>query len=408
MHCERVSISSRIGLRDSECAMVKDRNRKMPISEMTSSASHKVTLEYLKQHSILITVTDQISILMTLLSRKRLSSLSRGDDQDLVFDISRIEPRDFLPLITAIAHYSKNQIFSLTFTLDLYYEYCKNEYQWMKNASTQNNSKIPSALEHSAFFENPTSLQALTRMLCAVLPESVTLFTLNFRSILFGRTFSSFAPVFLTSHSLRSLSFVTCDLRDEGFALLARSLHRPGLNSLCCRQCGLTDQSIFPIVGLLLFYASLHHRSVRSHGLESPCLTSLDLQDNDFSTQLLLDIDDCLTTLPISLVDLRNNQEFDATRLREIQEAHPRTDIRANVSEKPPPKPCASHRGKEIVLAPGLKIGGDDAGRFVEMVSDLLGMTKKLYEVKTSRKVGGHRRRVRTVSNPRLCPFMVP
>ena len=65
-------------------------------------------------------------------TKEDIVSLSEGDNQNLIYDISQMDPRVFFPLIKGIQKYSQNHITSLTFTLDHYYNYCWMEYPNLK------------------------------------------------------------------------------------------------------------------------------------------------------------------------------------------------------------------------------------------------------------------------------------
>ena len=267
------------------------------------------------------------------LSKEQLVRLSQGDGHNLIYDLSRMKPRDFTPIMLALKNYAKSHIFNLTFSLDYYYEYCQTEYPFLKKSTKPNHKVdqvIPFTLSHSAYYEKPETVGLLIATLEQILPRSLTLFTLNFRSMLFGNVFTRLSKAFAQAHSLRTLTFVNCDIRDSGFAVLAEALQSAGITSLMCQRCGLTDASVAPLTDLLKFQLMSQRKAEHDmqHGIEGASLTQLDFRDNDFSSKLLASIADFLGDLRISLIDIRNNQPIDFRLLFELQKSCPHVDIR--------------------------------------------------------------------------------
>ena len=269
------------------------------------------------------------------LSKEQLVKLSQGDGQNLIYDLSRMKPRDFIPIMKALKNYAKSHIFNLTFALDYYYQYCQAEYPFLKKstkAKHKGEQVIPFTLSHSAYYERKDTVSVLVSTLEQILPKSITLFTLNFSSMLFGNAFTRLARAISQAHSLRTLTFVNCDLRDSGFAVLAEALQAPGITSLMCQRCGLTDASVAPLTDLLKFQLMSQRKGEHDmqHGADGTSLAKLDLRDNDFSSKLLASISDFLADLRINLIDIRNNQPIDPKLVIELQKSCPHTEIRVS------------------------------------------------------------------------------
>lgn len=269
------------------------------------------------------------------LSKEQLVKLSQGDGQNLIYDLSRMKPRDFIPIMKALKNYAKSHIFNLTFALDYYYQYCQAEYPFLKKstkAKHKGEQVIPFTLSHSAYYERKDTVSVLVSTLEQILPKSITLFTLNFSSMLFGNAFTRLARAISQAHSLRTLTFVNCDLRDSGFAVLAEALQTPGITSLMCQRCGLTDASVAPLTDLLKFQLMSQRKAEHDmqHGADGTSLAKLDLRDNDFSSKLLASIADFLADLRINLIDIRNNQPIDPKLVVELQKSCPHTEIRVS------------------------------------------------------------------------------
>lgn len=343
-----------------------------------------------------------------LFSKEELAALSKGDSQNLIYDISQMDPRDFFPLIRSIQRYGHNHIFSLTFTLDHYYDYCWIEYPNIKTKSSKRRHKhktIPFTLANSAYRKIPNTIRHIINMLGKVLSESTTLSSLKFRSVIFSQRdkellFQSFSG----SNSLRRLYFENVNINDEGFGMLVKCLKHPGVTILECRQCGLTDMSSIFINQYLNYHMLLQLKGEKDddHFLKSVCIRSIDLRDNLFGTKVLLEIADILADLPISLIDLRNNSLFDERIVSNIRRSAPHVEIRIGSdrsnfapSRKRSGKQSSSEtrsnsetdndtteteveNGEEIELAPDIRIKGSRAREFVDSLEQIIKLGEEL------------------------------
>ncbi|OHT13254.1 hypothetical protein TRFO_16709 [Tritrichomonas foetus] len=342
-------------------------------------------------------------------TKEDLAGLSLGDSQNLVYDISRLNPRDFIPIVQAIERYGKNHIFSLTFTLDYYYEYCWSEYPNLKSKGIRKRHRkqlMPFTLANSAYKKIPNTIHQLMTMLGDLLPSTITLNTLKFRSILFNqrdkdRLFSAISG----NTSIRKLCFTNCNLNDEGFSLLVKCLKHPGVTTLECRQCGLSDHSVGAVSELLTYHMLLQLKAEKDDDnyLKSVCLRALDLRDNMFSTRLLPAISDTLCDLPICLVDLRNNADFDERILSNMRRSSPHVEIRTGL-DKTTFEPNAkktndqsidetkseTENAVEIELSPDVRIKGSRAKEFVNYLEKIIKLSEELAIIQQLEEKGRH------------------
>lgn len=350
-----------------------------------------------------------------LFTKEELASLSKGDSQNLVYDISQMDPRDFFPLIRSIQRYGQKHIFSLTFTLDHYYDYCWIEYPNLKTKSTKRRHKnklIPFTLANSAYRKIPNTIRQIITMLTKVLSESSTLSTLKFRSVIFNqRDKEQLFQSLSGNSSLRRLYFENVNLNDEGFGMLMKCLKHPGVTTIECRQCGLSDMSALNINQFLNYHMLLQLKGEKDddHFLKSVCLRSIDLRDNLFSTKLLLEIADILVDLPISLIDLRNNNQFDERIVSNIRRSAPHVEIRIG-SDRSTFAPSKKRSGKQsssetrsnsdtdfdtttetetentevIELSPDIRIKGSRAREFVNSLEEIIKLGEELARIQES------------------------
>ena len=349
-----------------------------------------------------------------LFTKEELASLSKGDSQNLVYDISQMDPRDFFPLIRSIQRYGQKHIFSLTFTLDHYYDYCWIEYPNLKTKSTKRRHKhklIPFTLANSAYRKIPNTIRHIITMLSKVLSESSTLSSLRFRSVIFNQRDKELLFQSLSGNSsLRRLYFENVNINDEGFGLLIKCLKHPGVTTIECRQCGLTDMSSLNINQFLNYHMLLQLKGEKDddHFLKSVCLRSIDLRDNLFSTKLLLEIADILADLPISLIDLRNNNQFDERIVSSIRRSAPHVEIRIG-SDRSTFAPSKRRSGKQsgsetrsnsdtefdttetegenvevIELSPDIRIKGSRAKEFVKSLEEIIKLGEELARIQES------------------------
>ena len=328
-------------------------------------------------------------------TKEDLLSFSQGDSQNLVYDISRLNPRDFLPLIQGVERYGHNHLFSLTFTLDYYYEYCWIEYPNLKTNTIkkkQVKNLIPFTLANSAYKKIPNSIHMLTSMFTRLLPITITLSTLKFRSILFSqrdkdRLFSSLNR----NSSVRKLCFENVNLGDDGFANLVNSIKHPGITTLECRQCGLTDDSVSAVSEFLTYHMLLQLKAEKDDDnyLKLVCLRTLDFRDNSFTTKLLSAITDILCDLPISLIDLRNNSDFDEKLLSSMRRTSPHCEIRTGLDKNTLSKKnndqlddkSEMENGEEIELLPDVRIKGNRAKEFVSCLEKIITLGEELAKI---------------------------
>lgn len=171
-------------------------------------------------------------------------------------------------------------------------------------------------------------------MICQVLSNNSSLTTLKFRSIIFSPKDKEQLINSLSSNTtLRKLYFENINLNDESFTMLMKSVKHPGITSIECRQCGLTDLSIPPIKDYLNYHRMIQLKAEKDndHYLRSVCLHSLDFRDNSFSTRLIAEISDILADIPLYLIDLRNNLEFDERFLSNMRRSAPHVEIRTGI-----------------------------------------------------------------------------
>lgn len=268
------------------------------------------------------------------LTKEELIMYSLGNSDDLIYDMSRIQTRDFAMIMNAIEKYAKGHLFSLMFTTDMYYEYRRSEYPFMKRKDKRTTkgsdpAVAPFTLTHSAYCEDRRAISTLISVLGEVLPKSATLGTLGFRALLFGPQFRQLSRAVSLGNSLRVLSFENCDIRDNGFALLCDAMKRPGITSLTCQGCGLSDTSIVPLCDLLRFQVSLQRKSDKEKRVcaEGNCLAKLDLRDNEFTSRLLIELSDILSDLRMTDLDVRNNGEMDENVLEDLRRTVPHVKI---------------------------------------------------------------------------------
>jgi hypothetical protein len=328
------------------------------------------------------------------MAAEALSSFSQDNYQNLGFDLSLLSPGDFSNVVKGIETYAKSQISSLTFSLDLFHEYCPDAYPVHKPSQPcpRSDACLPIELTQSAYFTDHGTVQTLLDLLSRVLPESIALFTVGFRHFLFGESSLQFPSVFSQWHSIRDLSFSGCDLGDLGFAALCDSLKHPGLISLTCESCGLTNASVEPLVSLLQFNSIL--RGGGRYG--SASLSKLNLRDNLFTSLLLMECRDHLVNL--TLLDIRNNGRMAQTVVTAARRSNPRLHIRSTT-----PDPKRHVNDDEIVLDRDVRIGGPGAQQFVDVLFRVCDAGSRLEQRERAKRK--KRKSVAVLRNVRLCPF---
>jgi hypothetical protein len=127
---------------------------------------------------------------------------------------------------------------------------------------------------------------------------------------------------------------------DAGFGKLANALRREGIKSGIFRECGITDMSIDTVKSLLSFHTSLQRDAEWKASLEIGgvipivCLRSLDLRGNAFSALLLVEVVSVLSGLPMTRLDLRDNEHIPLDVLNAIRRKVPHVSIKVNSSVK--------------------------------------------------------------------------
>ena len=107
------------------------------------------------------------------LSKEQLVKLSQGDGQNLIYDLSRMKPRDFIPIMKALKNYAKSHIFNLTFALDYYYQYCQAEYPFLKKSTKAKHKGEQVILENNSTSERAISAET-ANIMCEMLQTVIT------------------------------------------------------------------------------------------------------------------------------------------------------------------------------------------------------------------------------------------
>ncbi|OHT06889.1 hypothetical protein TRFO_24993 [Tritrichomonas foetus] len=283
------------------------------------------------------------SIKQKELTKLELQSYANGGKtrSEAIYDFSRIHRKEYSMILTALKKYGIKHLTKLGFSLDLYYESYKSEFPSLRQ---QEGTKVirsvkprvePSILSESAYRKIPNAVDLLLDALDYILANSITMESLTFRSFQLTKAqIERLSNSIEKNSSLTSLTFDNVTLFDEGFSILVRRLHRPGLKALHFKNCGLTDASIDFIKSILHYHVSLQREAEWKASLEidgivdTICLTTLDVQYNLFSVRLLMEIADILADMPLTLLDIRNNQPMDEQIASNIRKNIPHVCIK--------------------------------------------------------------------------------
>ena len=387
-----------------------------------------------------------------IISKIQLQNFATGSSRkDMFFDFSRINKKYFDSIISAIRKYGIKHLTTLGFSLDLYYEAFKSEFPSLRPTEGKQARKVvrsakphvePSILIESAFRKIPNSVDLLIDLLEYVLIHTTSLKSLTFRSYQLKKPqLERLSHAIENNTTLSSLTFDNVTLFDEGFFIMSRALHRPGFVDIHFRNCGLTDMSIDPLKHILSYNVSLQREEEWKASLEIGgvvdiiCLKTLDIQFNLFSVRMLIEITDILADLPLTLLDIRNNQPIDDRIVMNIRKTVPHVAIKVNsgtrkkkinkakkpqkkvvkkeeeYSEEPrtkdyfmprfnfaksPSDESISSKSEEIMLTKGVTVVGKRANEFSQYVQELCNFTEEILRAK--RPTRRNKRRARSVA----------
>ena len=286
-------------------------------------------------------------------------SMKQKSDKSLVFDFSRVNKDMFYSVLEGIERYGIINIESLVFSLDLFYKSYKSEFPSLKPDHTRRTDLAvrhvePQILTESAYRQIPHTTDMIVDTVCKILKETSSLNSIEFRSFLFtNEQLERLADGLREATTLNSVKFSNVPLFDDGFGIISRSIRHPGIRQIVFSTCGLSDKSIPAVKSLLSYQVSVQKEAEWKASLEldgvvsTICLKSLDLSGNIFSFGLLSSVADIIADLPMTKLDLTDNQPMEERRVSELRKTVPHLDIRVNdgmrVTRKrkraPPPEP---------------------------------------------------------------------
>ena len=269
-------------------------------------------------------------------------SMKQKSDKSLVFDFSRVHKDVFYQVLEGIEKYGVINIESLVLSLDLFYKSYKSEFPSLKPDHTRRTDIAvrhvePQILTESAYRQIPKTTDLVVDTVCKILKETTSLNSLEFRSFLFNNEqLERLAEGLREATSLNSVKFSNVPLFDDGFEIISRSIRHPGLASITFATCGLSDKAISAVKSLLSYQVSVQKEAEWKASLEldgivsTICLKKLDLSGNVFSFGLLSSIVDILADLPMTHLDLTDNQPMEDRSVNELRKLVPHLDIRVN------------------------------------------------------------------------------
>lgn len=265
-------------------------------------------------------------------------SITQNDDKRLCFDFSRLDKKVFFPVLAGIEEFGICNVESLTICLDLYYESCKSDFPSLKPTKPKQSKEIePAILVESAFRQVPKAMTHILSMLERVLKSTISLNTIEFKSMIFtDDELSLIGSAISANTTLTTISFNNVPMFDKGFYILSRSFRRQGISEVKCRQCGLTDASIDSVKSLLAYNVSVQRETEWCASLEldgavsTICMKRMDLSGNLFTISLLSQIADSLADIPMTLLDLTENQPMSEKQVNAIRKTLPHMNIRVN------------------------------------------------------------------------------
>lgn len=269
-------------------------------------------------------------------------SITQNDDKHLCFDFSRLDKKIFFPVLAGIEEFGLRNVESLTICLDLYYESCKREFPSLKPArgskSNHSNRDIePAILVESAFRQVPKVMNHIVSTVERIIRSTISLNTIEFKSIVFSDDqLEILSNAIMSNTTISTINFINVPVFDKGFQVLSRSFRRPGISEIKLQQCGLTDESIESVKSLLAYNVSVQRETEWYASLEldgavsTICMKKLDLSGNLFTIALLSEISDSLADIPMTQLNLMENQPMSQRQVNAIRKTLPHINIKVN------------------------------------------------------------------------------
>jgi hypothetical protein len=243
--------------------------------------------------------------------------LSQCKKTTLNFDLSALDADDYDPFLDSLYRFIPDSILGLGFNSDL-----AIRESTLPPRSTDKYggvSRVHPAveLESSALRIARLFLPRLIGVLSRVVPRSVSLQKLKFRSLPFTKEdFDVLAQSVAQCKSLRVLSFANVRMDNHIFARLARALRKRGVQTLKCRGCCLGDKIAPTLVSLIKAHDVIQKEADRRAQIEKNChlgivsLSVIDFRRNLFTDQFIEGVVDVVAHSVMRRIDLRENPEI--------------------------------------------------------------------------------------------------
>lgn len=310
---------------------------------------------------------------------------SKEGNGSYVFDFSRIRDDDFKSILYTIVKNCENDITSITFSLDLFYETYKSDLSVPAFSQKPREKEIfePVSLETSAFRKCKKFVQALIIAIKFIFKKARNLKNFIFKSFYLPKhELISLITSLESMSQIESLSFVNTPLYEDPFRIAVSVLKNKKLSEIHFNQCGLTDSSIDDIRSILNSNimsqkqheeeARLNEESIKVRGIQL-----VDLRNNEFSYRIISGLCDLFQSLPCLTLDLRENQNIDSQIIRNIQRSLPQIHIIAN-NMKMPKRTNTNCQEDVVVIDKDLKIVGKRAKEFYEAFSRVIELAEDL------------------------------
>jgi hypothetical protein len=237
-----------------------------------------------------------------------VTSVARVKDGVYNFDLSQIDRDYFCPILSAIYTVGKTKWTGIGFNCQL------------EDQTPSYVKHPPVELENSAKRLIPNLVPDLIGLLSRVLPKTITLKVLKFRSLrnFAFRETDVLAQSVARCQSLRVLKLRNIPLADEGFIRLAKALRRRAVITLQCRKCNLTDAIGSTLSSLIEYHAGVQAeaeqkaKQQKDRTLGIICLSQIDLRDNRLTKQFVDTVESIVTDSPVVKLDLRGNHRITA------------------------------------------------------------------------------------------------